>query len=172
MVAMGRTMIDRTTRDKLADAIHSLIAGFISNNMFNEWLFEHEFDPWSEPHTYPDPAIGPIVEHAYCLYDDLHEYKLFGKHKLSRNQYRDCLRWIIFLQSDVEYVWPPFLFTNRLDTLDRLLSIVTFGKYRSVHASNMSYSEWKESADHRVWPFSSVEEYMTVKARACWFHPF
>ena len=83
-------MIACDRRLQLSKQIHSLIAGVITNDNFDDWLIENDYCAVRDPGMYDDAALGPIVERAYCLHSDMPTYKLTGKRKLDRQTYQDA----------------------------------------------------------------------------------
>lgn len=91
-------MIDRQARRRASELLRHLGAGLIANDQF-----EDRFPTASE-----DVAIDEIRSQAWFLYSDLREYRLAGKHRLAADARREVARWILFLQSDLEYEWPTW----------------------------------------------------------------
>jgi hypothetical protein len=53
--------------------MHGLLAGYLTNDQFDDWLAAHDFDVFRNPGDYHDAVLGPIVERSWCLYNDTHE---------------------------------------------------------------------------------------------------
>jgi hypothetical protein len=77
-------MVDLVKRNLLAEAIHELVAGFKTNDEFEEYLWDHGFRFPVAPSHYQDASIGPILECVWCLYSNATTYRLVGKHRLPR----------------------------------------------------------------------------------------
>ncbi len=163
-------MVDRVLRDRLADAIHDLAAGFLTNDAFEDGLFEAGIPLATDPSRWPDPAIGPIGERAWCLYSDTHPYPLTGRHKLPPEGRRQVLRWVLFLRSDLEYEWPQFRLINpALVSLSGcLLSVLTLGilpRWRFAR----EFAEWQRSGEYSVWPFLRRSDFDEASRQHCPF---
>jgi hypothetical protein len=130
-------MIDRESRARLTELMRQLAAGLITNDQFER----------SVPRRSADSAIRAIYENGtWFLYDDLHEHRLTGKYRLKAKGRREVARWVLFLQTDLEYEW---LQLGRLASLVLLLlSLVTLG------LAGMLYRSWqRRKGDFHVWPF-------------------
>lgn len=161
-------MVDRKQRDLLADAIHELIIGRITNDDFDSRIGKHGWNPLKSPERWDDAAIGPVVERTWCLYGDSYRYRLVGANRLSRAGRAEVLRWILFLRSDAEYRWPLFRFINPalVSSSGCLLSILTLGFGPRVE-TNRLYDEWSKHGEFTVWPFLNQAEYEQVYAEFC-----
>ena len=132
-------MIDSSRRKILAFHLRQLSTGQISNDEFEERVMEDVSYGWIPEQYYrakesenDDPAIRPILEYSWCLYDDSFNHKLKGKHQLTSEQCKEIARLILFLHSDREYEWNYVDMTHpliRFSFNDFLKSILTFGKY-------------------------------------------
>ena len=90
-------MVDRSSRRQLAALLRQLAAGRMTNDEFER----------REPLESADPAIQAICsDGAWFLYDDLHEHRLIGKYRLDGRLRSDVARWVLFLETDIEYQWP------------------------------------------------------------------
>jgi hypothetical protein len=91
-------MVDRLSRNKLAEALRHLVSGQLSTDRFTD----------TYPKNTTDAAVSAIWEWAWGLFSDgLYSYRLRGRHKVSPETRRDAARAVVFLHSDVEYEWPP-----------------------------------------------------------------
>lgn len=139
-------MIDRPSRDQLAELLRQLVAGEISGGEF------HDRRPRSN-----DLAVREVIEQAWLLCRDLPAPKASGRKKLPRDSRGEVTRWILFLETDREYEWPA------LSTWARVLgfvpSVITFGLFWAP------YRIWfRRQGDFRVWPF--VDEQQCRAARS------
>lgn len=157
-------MVDRTLRDRLADAIQALIAGCITNYEFGDGLLKDGILLDADPSRWPDQAIGPIGYAAWCLYSDTDEYTLSGPHKLSLAVRREVLRWVLFLRSDLEYEWPSF--NPMLSLSGCLLSLLTLGISARLQAKR-SIATWQRAGEQDVWPFIRRSDYDAVYRQHC-----
>ncbi len=91
--------INRQQRDDLAASFGRLLAGEITTDQFSAGL-----DRWAESE---DPAVVKIADFADGLYSDtVFSHRLVGKHALSPELRQTVLRCLMFLRSDLEYLWP------------------------------------------------------------------
>jgi hypothetical protein len=91
-------MIDREGRAQLAWAITKLIDGEITTDDFE----------LSELGRKEDRALLEIWRYVSSFYHDLYPYRLKGKHALSARDRQQIERCILFLNSELEYRWPPY----------------------------------------------------------------
>lgn len=164
-------MVDLERRKKLAYHLRHLVTGLISNDEFEEsitddisfgWLPEQYYR--SKDAKFDDPIIRPILELCWCLYSDLENHKLTGKHQLSDEELKDVARIILFLNSDFEYEWPYFDRINlllRFSFKDLLFTALTLGQHYGVKLNERKeqYEEFKNIGDHELWPFINKEQY-------------
>ena len=92
------TMINREGRTKLAHSLRQLVDGEITTDQFE--LFELGRSG--------DIAINEIWYYATTLYHGLYPYRLRSKHALFQDDREQLERCIMFLNSELEYRWPPF----------------------------------------------------------------
>ena len=129
-------MIDRTSRDKLAEALRQYVSGRITNDTLDDIEVDKR-----------DHGAVAVKQTAWYLYDDLHEHKAVGNFYIDKKDRKEIARWIVFLQSDEEYIWP------KMSILDFILSMLTFGLYRKV-----LQKRWEKSGDLSSWPFGSKDD--------------
>src|SRR5262249_42521171 len=141
-------MIDRDARDKAATQLRRFVSGKITNDEFED----------SEIVT-SDRAIKAIWGTAWCFYDDFKVHRLTGRHRLPPAQRRECLRWILFLDSDHEYVWPDI----SLPGVDPLRRVRVGAKYLGFLMSGGLTAEkarqFLAAGDYQAWPFASHVQY-------------
>ncbi len=136
-------MIDRAERDHLAHRLRLLSAGQITNDEFEDSLRLSS----------EDPAIWRIFsDGAWYLYDDLHEYKLVGKNRLSKEVKHNVARVILFLKSDREFEWgePPWY----IKTAITILGLFTFGFVSRHYYKHLRAKQ----GDFQVWPYIRKED--------------
>ncbi len=90
-------VIDRAARDKLAEGLHNLVTGQITNDDFED----------ARPEETGDPAVAAIWEFGSGLYSDTHAYRLTGWNSPSAEALGWANRAILFLRTDLPYEWPP-----------------------------------------------------------------
>lgn len=136
-------MIDRPSRDKFAELLRQLAAGQISNDEF-----ENNF-----PIKSKDKAVNNIFWNgAWLLYDDRREYKLIGKHRLSKSTKQEVARWILFLKSDFEYSQPRWV--QILSFLYPLLAVISLGLVALVVTYGLGIK-----SKRKIWPFENQEDF-------------
>lgn len=88
----------------------------------------------------------------------MREHRLIGRHSIQPSERREVLRWILFLDSDLEYRWPRMSLPG-LSPLRRARPIVM----RWLNGPNaISYeraTEFLASGDFNAWPFISRLDY-------------
>jgi len=124
-------MIDRISRDKLAETLRQYTSGRITNDTLDDLKINNE-----------DYGVLAVKEASWFLYDDLYQHKAVGKNSIDKDNRHEVSKWIIFLQSDEEYLWP------RPSIIQKISSILTLGLYKLKTLSN----EEKEA-----WPFYTNE---------------
>ena len=164
-------MVDLARRKELAYHLRHLVVGLISNDEFEEeildnvsfgYLPEHYYS--SKQAKFDDPIIRPILELSWCLYSDLENHTLTGKHTLSDEDLENIARIILFLNSDFEYEWPYFDRINlliRLSFKDLLFTALSLGQHYVVKLNERKeqYQEFRNTGDHEIWPFINKEQY-------------
>jgi hypothetical protein len=135
-------MIDRESRDILADLLRQVSAGRIGKDAFQASL------PRSK-----DKAVQEIIGQSWLLFDDLREHELAAPDRKDRPE---VLRWILFLRTDLQYEWPSLPAWARI--LGFVPSILTFGLFWRP------YRGWFErQGDWRVWPFVRDADFKAAK---------
>ncbi|MDP3739935.1 MAG: hypothetical protein Q8R02_21290 [Hyphomonadaceae bacterium] len=127
-------MIDRHGRDRLALALRRYVIGRITNDD----LEEVEVD-WR------DRGAVAVKRRSWHLYSDHRCYYRKGKDALPWEVRREVARWIVFLGSNQEYVWPEY----RLDVGP------WFGRKRKTE-------QFMEAGDFAVWPFIDAAALQTA----------
>lgn len=139
-------MIDRKARDEAALALRRFIAGQISNDDFVD--------------RYPqsrDPAISAFASAVWPYYSDTHEHWMTGKYRLSASERRRIMLWILFLDSDRDYVWPAIDYPSvdprtRIRKLARLRRLMTLGLSASL--SGAQAKTFLAAGHYDSWPFA------------------
>jgi len=136
-------VIDRDSRNALAEAIRALASGAISNFEFETRI----------PTRSLDPAIDAVFSGgAWFLYSDLSEYRLIGRHRLPRTAKSEIARWVLFLKTDLPYEWPTLTGLSRL--LMTIFAFVTLGL--SSHVYRRTFRRY---GDFEVWPFARRSDF-------------
>ena len=137
-------MIDRVNRDRLA----LLLRRYLSCRITNDDLADEG------PSMSEDLAVQSVYEYAWQLYDDLSTHRAQGKHALSPEVRGMVTRWIVFLQGDQEYRWPPFSF---LQIYNWPLNVLTLGWWEKVKRAR--FGAFKSAGHFKVWPFFTASSY-------------
>lgn len=136
-------MVDREARDKAAKAVR----GFMLECSITNWEYEDRY-----PESKADRAVLCIFQQLWFWYDDMHEHKMLGEYRLSPEHLEVIDRCLLFLQSDLEYIWPPV----KVDWLGLVCYIIkyviSFGTFRP-REKELSYNE------EHFWPFFDREQY-------------
>jgi len=141
-------LIDRASRDSLAQLARHFVAGRITNDELEGRLPDSG-----------DPAIHEIWWNAlWGLYDDLHEHRLVGRYYIPKESRTDLARCILFLKTDLEYEWTAYPPEPKI--LSGLLSILTLGTANRVMARR-----WRRQGDSSVWPFIREADYREALER-------
>jgi hypothetical protein len=133
-------MIDRDSRDKLAESLRHLVSGTMKNLDFDDLDFDGTTGS-------SDPAIFAIFHQSWHFYDDFHNHSI----ELTDGTRRDVARWIMFLYSDFEFEWMsgPSAFWAPIISIWR----------RIVRAPDLP------KGDLRYWPFFRKEDYQQSLTR-------
>ena len=134
-------MIDRAARSDLAERIRQLVAGQITND---------EFEDRTNPRSL-DRAVEAVRDGAWGLYSDTREYRLVGKYPLNLEARHAVARWIVFLQTDLEYEWPRIGPMAMIGLL--LAGFLTVGLVR------IPFRIWfSKHGEFSAWPFIRAED--------------
>lgn len=133
-------MIDRKSRNKVAEVLRHLISGKITNFDFEGAI------PSSD-----DPAISAIEDSAWCFYDDFREHKLKDEWALPEKTRKTVVRWILFLHTSEEYQWPEFRFAG--------VRPLRHGWFSRLLGKPEKERTFMQSGTHSVWPFFNGESY-------------
>lgn len=164
-------MVDKERRKKLAYHLRHLSVGLISNDEFEINIIDDVSFGWLPEQYYrakesksDDGIIQPMLELSWCLYSDLEEQKLKNKNKLTEEQLKEIAKYILFLNSDIEYQWPSFDIINpliRMTFSDIMANLLSLGRtYRTTKKeSERKIIELKENVDFDYWPFANKEQY-------------
>jgi hypothetical protein len=137
-------MIDRHARDEHARRLRSLAAGRITNDDYEDNL------PRSD-----DPSVYEVYANGgWYLYGDLEEYKLTGKNALTKETKHVVARWIMFLRSDMPYLWAR---TTGVAFSQKIAFVLTFGL--AFRRSVLARRRADEKGDKDYWPFYNREQY-------------
>ena len=138
-------VIDTATRLRLALRLRRLASGRSTNDDYEE--------EWLSRAT--DPGIRAIFTQGWTLYSDMRSYRLRGRDSLSLEARHAVARWVLFLQTDLEYEWPP---APAWDAVTLLAAGLSLGR-----VDLRDWGQWQDSGDVGVWPFFRQSDYR----RAC-----
>ena len=133
---MNTPVVDTYARKRAAQVLRDFISGKITNDQFSD--------------TFPiskDAAMGQIFNAVWPYYDDMHEHRLTGTNSLHPVEKREMLRWIVFLDSDLPYVWPERANPQFAQTPSRLGWMQRLFKRRED-------SSFQDAGDVSQWPFA------------------
>ena len=149
-----RNFVDLPARKVASQLLRNFVAGHISNDEFED----------AQPIT-NDLAIGAIWDTAWVLYDDLKEHRLIGKYRLPPDQRRACVRWILFLHSDLLYEWPT-IYLPGIDPASRTQRSF-LKRLFSVHQdlSEENAAQFLSLGHYPVWPFLRVVDYKNALSK-------
>jgi len=135
-------MIDRKSRIHLGELLRHFVAGRLNNFDFEEKVEDVD---WS------DAAVGAVALESWGLYDDLRKHTLTGIWKIDKKGRRVIARWILFLQTDLEYEWP---YPTIKHDWRRVITVLTFGLFPEFREP-----AYRDLGNYDVWPFFRVEDF-------------
>jgi hypothetical protein len=141
-------MIDRNSRDRLALGLRRYVSGRISNDDLDVVRVD-----WR------DRGAVAIKEMAWALYDDNYNHRAIGRHALHKEGKREIAKWILFLHSDREYLWPEYTF---IQIYNWPLNLLTFGWWERQKMHH--FQEFCEAGDFSCWPFLTARELAEARA--------
>ena len=141
-------MVHRPSRAELALALRR----YVSRRITNDQLASVQLD-WR------DRGAVAVSGMAWRLYDDMYSHRAVGRHAITGALRRDVSRWIVFLQSDQEYLWPEY---NFVEVSPGFSSILTFGWWGRKHRQR--WKEFSEAGDLSVWSF--IDQQAELAARS------
>lgn len=136
-------MVDRDSRNRLAQALRHYVSGRMTNDELDDVIVNWE-----------DRGAVAVKEMSWQLYDDMSTHKATGRHHLDKSARREISRWIVFLYSDREYVWPEYSF---IQIFNWPLNLLTIGWWERM--KRRKWQKFAESGDSSVWPFFCKQEF-------------
>ncbi|MEO8236021.1 MAG: hypothetical protein ABI549_11450 [Flavobacterium sp.] len=164
-------MVNKERRKKLAYHLRHLSIGLITNDEFENYITDDVSFGWlpeqyyrAKESKFDDGIIRPILELSWSLYSDLEDQKLKSKNKLSNEQLKEIAKYILFLNSDIEYQWPYFDTINpiiRFSFSEHISNFLSFGKYykTKMNEKEKKFTEMQKIGDFHYWPFINKEQY-------------
>jgi len=139
-------LIDRVARQRAAETIRHYISGVITNKEFEERY----------PISKRDPIISAVDDTLWATYDDIYVHKLRGTNSVSKEIKQEIARWLMFLYSDQEYLWPKISNAGLLNYFESCWFFRITGMAKLIE--NQA-NKFKTIGDYDVWPFIKVEDY-------------
>ena len=133
-------MIDIQARKEAVQAARWFVSGHISN-----------FDFENSMPSSKDPAIWAIEDTLWCLYDDFDEHSLKGKWEPPEETRKLMNRWVLFLYSREEYLWPKISYPG--------LRPFEFGFWGRLFNRHIKQANFIATGDFNYWPFISKESF-------------
>jgi len=130
-------MICEQSRNRLALALRR----YVAERIYNDTLDEVEVD-WR------DRGAVAVKQAAWTLYDDTKSHYAKDRHKISSSDRRIIARWIMFLHSRNEYLWPEY---SLVQIVNWPMDALTFGWWERRKARRRR--EFKEAGEFSAWPF-------------------
>lgn len=144
-------MIDRAGRDRLALALRRYVVGRITSD-----------DLECVETDWRDRGARAVHQISWNLYSDNWGHYAVGSHAIHPEVRREICRWIVFLHSDQEYLWPEYSFIR--------ICLPWFGKRRpnlKLGALEVRWSkkleQFLEVGDREVWPFIDRASFDSVR---------
>lgn len=142
-------MIHRESRDRLALALRQYVSGQINND-----------DLDSMDVDWRDRGAVYVQEIAWNLYDDMDQHYAKGEHHLDKAARKEISRWIVFLHSDAEYIWPEYSF---MQIVNWPMNLLTLGWWE--RSKKRKWEQFLEAGEFDAWPFSSRQELLKAASR-------
>ena len=136
-------MIDYAARKELAELLRHFIAGRVTN-----LEFDGREEEWSNSE---DAALWLVFHKAWHLYDDFSEHRMTGDWRINKEGRREIARWILFLQTDLEYQW---CYSTPQQAWWHLISVITFNLFPAFREPS-----YKDLGDSDVWPFYRRDDF-------------
>lgn len=142
-------MVDRDSRTACAALLRRLMLGQLTGD---------EFECAVDELGGSDPGIRAVRTQAWACYSEGEPVE----RDFARAVRQDIARSILFLQSDAEYLWPPYP-SGDFPIYNWLFNICTLGWWEQRKANRLR--EWEQHGDFAVWPFHSRSDYDAACAR-------
>jgi hypothetical protein len=135
-------MIDRPSRDRLALALRQYVSRRVHNDELDGIVVDGR-----------DRGAIAVKQAAWGLYDDYHQHFATGRHTIPAEGRRTIARWVLFLHSDQEYLWPEYSLTR---THNWVVNILTLGWWQ--RREDRCWKEFCSDGDFSCWPFHNKAE--------------
>ena len=130
-------MICRQSRDRLALALRRYVSGRITNDDLDSIQVD-----WR------DRGAVAVKQRAWGLYSDNTQHRAAGKHAITDDGKREIAKWVVFLHSEQEYVWPEYSF---IQIVNWPLNLLTFGWWERHKGRRRK--DFQEAGEFSAWPF-------------------
>ena len=128
-----RDIRDIEKRRALAQQLRWLIGGRITNDQFDDFLYEENcLDS-------KDTTIAEIAGWSWGLYSDLVPYRLKGKHVVTEDVRTAAIRAIVLLRSGEDYEWPRASDPFSVDMLSIAKSVAS---YAAIAMAIITFPVW------------------------------
>lgn len=146
-------MICRQSRDQLALTFRRYVSGRISNDDLDEIAVD-----WRVR------GAVAVKKAAWCLYSDNRRHFATGVHTINDDGKRIIARWVVFLHSEHEYLWPEYSFPQ---IVNWPLNLLTFRWWERRKRRRLN--EFQEAGDIDAWPFLRTEDLDEAAQRPRYF---
>lgn len=133
-------MICRQSRDRLALGLRRYVAGRLSNDELDSIKVD-----WR------DRGAVAVKQAAWGLYDDTKNHYATGRYAIGGDSRRAVVQWVVFLHSDLEYLWPNY---SLAQIRNWPLNLITFGWWE--RRKRVRRNEFKQAGDFAAWPFLTL----------------
>jgi len=140
-------MIDRLARQRAAEVIRHFVTGQITNKEFIRRY----------PESKHDLVIWALDDTVWCLYDDIRTHKLAGDYALNKEFKPEVVRWLMFLYSDAEYLWPKIGQPGFRYWPSWFCRVFGIGRKR--------FQRFHAAGDYSVWPFLRREDFENARRK-------
>ena len=135
-------MIDRDSRNRLAEALRQYTSGRVTNDDLDTVAVDRR-----------DSGAVAVKQQAWFLYSDLKKHYVGNRPLPHSKDRRTIVRCIAFLHSDEEYYWPDKSLRIRDMLWNLLMNILTLGWW-----AKKQQKQFEEAGSFEVWPFSDRSE--------------
>lgn len=142
-------MIDRDSRDRLAEALRQYTSGRITNDDLDAVRVD-----WR------DRGAVAVKQMTWGLYSDVKTHHVGNDIPPHSENRRTIARWIAFLHSDEEYIWPEYAFIRIVNWPMNILTCGWWEKWKKK-----KWEQFLEAGDFEAWPFSSRSDLERVAKR-------
>ena len=144
--------IDRESRRQVARLLRRFAAGRITNDEYEDAAWAH--------FGRGDRGVDAVLDASWFLYDDLCEHRLENRFALTREGRREVARWVLFLLSSEEYLWPKQTVWETIGFVLLLpINLLTLGRLGDFIWRIVMQ---RHGGDLEFWPFHSEAQFKVV----------